>query len=52
MMPFLKSVSTCEVSSRNKQYLHLGQKFVSLGIFRLEFKKAIVIFEINALEIV
>ena len=35
-----------------KKYLHLGQKIVYLVIFGLEFEKAIVIFEINALKFV
>ena len=32
-----------------KKYLHLGQKMFFGGIFELEFKKAIVIFEISTL---
>ena len=36
----------------NKKTLHLGQIMLSLGIFRLKFEKAIVIFEIKALELV
>ena len=39
--------SICEVLSKNKKYLHLGHKVLYLGVFGLEFKKAI--FQINAL---
>ena len=42
-MPFFKLVSLnfpiCEVSCKNKKYLHLGQKMLYVGIFGLEFKK-------------
>ena len=46
LLPFL----ICELSCKNKKYLHLGRKMLSLSIFELEFEKAIVIFEIDALE--
>ena len=42
--------SICEVSHKNKKYLHLEQKMINLGIFGLEFEKATVIFEINGLQ--
>ena len=35
---------------QEKRYLHVGQKMLYLNIFGLEFEKAIVIFEINALK--
>ena len=35
-----------------KKHLYLGQKLLYLRIFELEFEKAIVMFEINALELV
>ena len=44
--------SLCEASCKIKKYLHLGQKILYLGIFQLEFEKAIVIFEISALKFV
>ena len=37
------------MQKKKKKYLHLGQKMVFGGIFELEFKKAIVIFEISTL---
>ena len=37
---------------QEKRYLHLGQKILYLDIFGLEFEKAIVIFETNALKFV
>ena len=46
LLPFL----ICELSCKNKKYLHLGRKMLYLSIFELEFEKAIVIFEIDALE--
>ena len=56
LLPFSKSVPSnfpiCEVSCRTKQYLHLGQKMMYLGILRQEFEKVIVIFETNTLELV
>ena len=47
-----KIISICKVPCKNKKYLHLGQKLLYLGIFGLEFEKAIVIFEINAVKFV
>ena len=41
-----------EASCKIKKYLHSGQKMLYLGVFGLEFEKAIVIFEINALKFV
>ena len=41
-----------EASCKIKKYFHLGQKMRHLDILRLEFEKAIVIFEINALKFV
>ena len=40
-----------EASCKIKKYLHLGQKMLYLGIFGLEFEKAIVIFEVKALRL-
>ena len=37
------------VLSKNKKHLNLGQKLLYLGIFSLQFEKAIVIFETSAL---
>ena len=43
--------SSCKkLSCKNKKYLHLGQKMLYFGIFRLEFQKTIVVFEINTFE--
>ena len=41
-----------EASCKIKKYFYLGQKMRHLDILRLEFEKAIVIFEINALKFV
>ena len=37
------------VSCKNKKHLNLGQNLLSLGIFNLQFEKAIVKFETSAL---
>ena len=54
ILPFPKSVpsnfSIWEVSCKNREHLYLGQKMLYADIFRLEFEKAIVIFETKALK--
>ena len=47
------NLSKCKISQKQKQKcLYLGLKIPYLGIFELEFEKAIVIFEISTLEYV
>ena len=53
-MSFLKTeplnFSICKVSTNSEKCLNLGPKLLYLGIFGLEFEKAIVIFEIKTLK--